>query len=266
MGISITLYHLTEPTNVVNKTLDGTSAIKLNAQLEPTGPINLINPVFIVDTGVASTYSNLSSMNYLYAGAPLNRYYFITSLDFTVAKKAIIGCHVDVLMTFRSRINTTTLNYTRGAGDINEMDDSSYPISDYMVQQYFNFTNWTDIFHSSGSERQFLLRTVKGSAEIGEVYDMNINQAFWIGETEYDSEGNVHYWIYYVSSINSAHKLNIEKARVSTLSPGTPFIHEKDYFRMTCSWHSSTGLWQFTGGATGNPQSAGAFKFKGHET
>lgn len=253
-------YSQSSPTNKVNKTL-GDPIRQCPAHPQPNGPIDVVNPVLIIDGPLNS------NANYCYVGEPLFRYYFITALDYTIANKVVVSLHCDVLMTYRESIKDTTLNYCRGAGDINEMEDASYPISDYMIQQYFNFPNWTDIFHSSGSERQFLLRTIKGSAETTVVYDMDINQAFWIGETEYDSEGNVHYWIYYVSSINSAHKLNIERARASTLSPGTPFIHEKDYFKMTCPYHDNKkGLWQFTGGMTGKPQATGAFKFKGHET
>ena len=237
MGISITLYHLTEPTNVVNKTLDGTSAITLNAQLEPTGPINLVNPVFIVDTGVASTYNNLSSMNYLYAGAPLNRYYFITSLDFTVAKKAIIGCHVDVLMTFRSRINDTILNYTRGAGDINEMDDSSYPISDYMVQQYFNFTNWTDIFSNQGSGRQFLLRTVCSNPDTEPIVQLTDGQLFWSGDYGYDENNEPIYYCYQFKILGGKKANAIYMARDNIT--GMPQVLDKYYVE------SGGKAWQF---------------------
>ena len=190
MGISITLYHLAEPTNVVNKTLDGTSAITLNAQLEPTGPINLVNPVFIVDTGVASTYSNLSSMNYLYAGAPLNRYYFITSLDFTVAKKAVIACHVDVLMTFRNRINTTTLNFTRGYDGINEIEDNSYPLGDYITTETFKFTDWDNSnFSNNDGGRRYILRVAAGSVVSGTEVHLTVGGYAVYSKWKYDVNG-----------------------------------------------------------------------------
>lgn len=153
------------------------------------GAIDVINPVIVVKGTVDS------NINYMQIGAPLNRYYFITAMDYTIAGKVVITGHVDVLKTYKSLIEGTTLNYIRGAGDINEMDDSSYPISDYMVQQYFPMDNWTDIFSNEGSGRHYLLRTICGEAEVHNTVTMTVDQVFWSGEY-YQDNGNTYYKCY----------------------------------------------------------------------
>ena len=95
--------------------------------------VDVVNPVLIIDDSHNQGILP-SEVNYMVCGAPLNRKYFITAMDYTNAKRVIVAGHVDVLSTYGSRLETTTLNYVRGAEDPTEMDDVSYPISDYMVE------------------------------------------------------------------------------------------------------------------------------------
>ena len=60
------------------------------------------------------------------------------------------------------------------------MDDASYPISDYMVEEYFPMTTWTDIFSADGDGRQYLLRTIcSDQAETPTYVSINTDQYFW---------------------------------------------------------------------------------------
>lgn len=258
MSITLTLYNQSSPTNKINKNLGGALG---TAIANPNGPINVLDPVFIIDSLDAATYSNLGDCNYLIAGAPLNRRYFVVSVDFTVAKTAIITCHCDVLSTYASQLGT--LNFVRGAGDINEMDDSSYPISDYMVQQYYPMNNWTDIFNNTGSERQYLLRTVASKADIDPTIELNLNQLFWMGETFEDGEGNVKYKLYYIKEIQSHHRLVAAGTVQSVLSPGTTYASVGYYLRIP-ETESTAGVWQMIKmPLSGEGSTADNFVYKG---
>lgn len=178
MSITLKLYNQSSPTNKIDKNLGNALGTVV---ANPNGTINVLDPVFIIDSLDAASYSNLGDCNYLIAEAPLNRRYFVVAVDFTVAKTAIITCHCDVLSTYASQLGT--LNFVRGAGDINEMDDSSYPISDYMVQQYYPISNWIDIFKSTGSDRQYLLRTVAGTTQADTIVEIQDGAGIWTGIT-----------------------------------------------------------------------------------
>lgn len=200
MSITLKLYNCPSPTNCVNKTLndgDGGNLLKtVNAKVN--GVMNRTDPVFTVDCD-SSTAAALGNCNYLIAGAPLNRNYFVVSIDFTIAKTAVITCHVDLLTTFSSRLDATTLNYIRGWGDITEMEDSSYPISDYMVEQWYNLQSWTDIFSNEGSQRQYLLRTIAAPDVAPTVVELTQSgQVFWdFGHTYVRESDNATMYVCY---------------------------------------------------------------------
>lgn len=257
--MNVQFYINTSPSIKVNKTLTAEGSERA---CDIIGTVDVMNPTIVVKGSVDS------SINYMKIGSPLDRYYFITAMDYTTAGSVIITGHVDVLRTYKGFLEQTTLNYCRGSGDITEMDDASYPISDYMIQQYFPLGNWTDIFHNSGSGRQFLLRTIKGSgADIGSVYQLNVGGAFWCGETYMDSNDSLHYIIYFVEGISGTNKLQIEKAYQSELTPGIPYLSEDDYLQIpNPNYPGRNGLWQYTGGMGNNPQSLGAWSYKGLTT
>jgi len=147
--MNVSFYINTSPTIKVSKTLG--EAVK-TITIDIPENVDVVNPVLIIDDsnneGILS-----SEVNYMECGAPLSRKYFITAMDYTNAKRVIVAGHVDVLSTYGNLLETTTLNYVRGSGDPTEMDDVSYPISDYLIQQYFPMTTWTDIFSAGGSDR-----------------------------------------------------------------------------------------------------------------
>ena len=153
----LTFYNVSDPTIKINKGL-GSAVGSTNAAPNPTGDIDVINPVFILD------YNVPASANYVVVGAPLNRSYFITDIIYSTAKTCIVTCHVDVLSTYASKINDTILNFIRGAEDINEIEDTSYPVADTLKPTlHYNFTNWaSSFFTNSDTGRRYLLRVADG--------------------------------------------------------------------------------------------------------
>lgn len=167
----ITFYNMTSPSIKISKTL-GNPLKTTTATPQPNGPVNVVDPVLIVDCS-----SLPSNANYFTVGEPLNRAYFLVSIEYTTAKTAIVYGHSDVLSNFAP---SGIMNFVRGAGSPTEMDDASYPISDYMVEEYFPMTTWTDIFSAGGSGRQYLLRTIcSNEAEVPTYITINADQYFW---------------------------------------------------------------------------------------
>ena len=98
-------------------------------------------------------------------GAPLNRSYFISAIDHTIAKTAVIAGHCDVLSTFKDKVKAATFNFVKGAPSINEIEDSSYPLGDALTVERFNFSNWDNNFFSNSDDGQrYLLRVADGRA------------------------------------------------------------------------------------------------------
>ena len=155
--MEVKFYVNKSPTIKVSKDL-GEAAVK-TIYVDIPDSVDVVNPVLIIDDSQNQGILP-SEVNYMVCGEPLNRKYFITAMDYTNAKRVIVAGHVDVLSTYGSLLETTTLNYVRGAGDPTEMDDASYPISDYMVEQYFPMTTWDDIFSNEGTGKRYLLRTI----------------------------------------------------------------------------------------------------------
>ena len=175
--MNVSFYINKSPTIKVNKDL-GEAVKTVNVDIPDN--VDVVNPVLIIDDSYNESILP-SEVNYMVCGEPLSRKYFITAMDYTNAKRVIVAGHVDVLSTYSDRLTTTTLNYVRGAGDPTEMDDASYPISDYLIQQYFPMTTWDDIFTAGGSGRQYLLRTVSGNAEEPIYVDLSVGNVFWDG-------------------------------------------------------------------------------------
>lgn len=157
--MEVTFYVNKSPTIKVDKTLErvGEGAVDCDIM----GDIDLINPVIIVAHG-----QNVpATANYMVCGAPLNRSYFISAIDHTIAKTAVIAGHVDVLSTFKDKIKAATFNFVKGAPSINEIEDSSYPLGDALTVERFNFSNWNDSFFSGNDDgRRYLLRVADGRA------------------------------------------------------------------------------------------------------
>lgn len=157
--MEVNFYVNKSPTIKVEKTLERVGTGKVDCDI--MGDIDLINPVIIVAHG-----QNVpATANYMVCGAPLNRSYFISAIDHTIAKTAVIAGHCDVLSTFKDKIKAATFNFVKGAPSINEIEDSSYPLGDALTVERFNFSNWDNGFFSGNDDgRRYLLRVADGRA------------------------------------------------------------------------------------------------------
>ena len=188
--MSVSFYINTSPTIKVSKSLGETALKTISVDIPDN--VDVVNPVIIIDNT-----SIPSEANYMVCGAPLNRSYFITAMDYTNAKRVIIAGHVDVLSTYHGFLENTTLNYIRGAGNPTEMDDVSYPISDYLIEQYFPMTTWNDIFSNSNSGRRYLLRTICSEVESRIPITLAEGNVFCDSNQWYeDGNGNIQYICY----------------------------------------------------------------------
>lgn len=152
----ITFYNCSDPTIKLDKNNKNQVGIT-NATPQPTGPVNIVNPILVIDKDKIP-----ANANYCYIHE-YERFYFITSIDWTVANTAIVSCHCDVLSTFGSRLGT--LNFVKGAAAINEVEDPNYPVADTFTVERFPLTGWNGLFLNSNSGKRYLLRVADGHAK-----------------------------------------------------------------------------------------------------
>lgn len=158
--MEVQFYKNSSPTIKLSKTL---AQVGSPRTCDIIGAVDVVNPTIIVEGTVDS------SVNYMTVGAPLNRSYFITAIDYSIAGQVIISAHCDVLSTFHSFVENTKLNFTRGAARIGEIEDGSYPIADTLKVVRYPFTDWDSTFFTNSSEGQrYLLRIADGR---GKTYD-----------------------------------------------------------------------------------------------
>lgn len=172
--MTINFYNQSSPTNKINKVLGNSIG---TCVIDNIHDINVIDPVFIIKSdALGGSLSNLAKANYVVAGAPFNRSYFITGVDFSTAKTAIVYCHCDVLSTYAGSLGT--LNFTRGENDLTEVEDTYYPISDYIMEQHYYFNGWADNLRNSDNLVQYILRTVATEPEGFIAVSLNDGDAF----------------------------------------------------------------------------------------
>lgn len=115
-----TFYTTSDDIKTVNKTITQVTT----ATLKPVHTVDMLNPVFIIDS------DNISySINYVYI-QEFDRYYFCT-LAPTTSKKIIVSCSVDVLYTYRNDLKNVIACVTRSEsiGKPTEIVDNCLPIN-----------------------------------------------------------------------------------------------------------------------------------------
>lgn len=155
--MQVTFYNMTSPTIKVNKTL-GNPLGTCDASPNPTGPVDVVNPVIVVDADKVPY-----NANYMVIGAPLNRKYFISAISYDIAKTATIAGHSDVISNFAP---TGNLNFISGDKDLNMVEDESYPLTDLFVAPiiHYPFNNWDGNFTNNGVGKRYIVRTVTSKA------------------------------------------------------------------------------------------------------
>lgn len=154
--MQITFYNMKSPAIKIEKTL-GDALSTCDATPDPTGPINIVDPVVVVDKSKIPSNANYARIE------TLGRYYFITGIDWTIAKTAIVYLHSDVLSNFAGQLGT--MNFVRGAASVGEIEDGSYPLGDYLKVERFSFSNWSsNFFTNSSADNRYLLRVADGAS------------------------------------------------------------------------------------------------------
>lgn len=152
----ITFYNMTSPAIKITKTL-GVALSTCEATPDPTGPINIVDPVVAVDKSKIPSNANYAKIE------AFGRYYFITGIDWTIAKTAIVYLHSDVLSNFAGQLGT--MNFVRGAASVGEVEDGSYPLGDYLKVERFSFNDWnSNFFTNSSADNRYLLRIADGAS------------------------------------------------------------------------------------------------------
>lgn len=223
--MNVKFYNMSSPTIKISKTK--TLVGEAPATPNPTGPINIVDPVLVIDKDRIPANANYMEI------PTYGRSYFITSIDWTTANTAIVAGHSDVLSNFAP---SGTMNFVRGAGSLTEMDDMSYPISDYMVEEYFPMTTWTDIFSNKGSGRQYLLRTVCSTPKTYPTHALTNGNVFCDSNLYYirESDDAVMYKCYQFDSSNTTGRTPSYVPRQDLT--GITIIYGGDY--ITCDGHT----------------------------
>lgn len=240
--MEVTFYNMTSPSIKISKEL-GAPLKTTSAEPQPTGPVSVVDPILIVDAAAIP-----SNANYFTVGEPLNRAYFLVSIEYTTAKTAIVTGHSDVLSNFAP---SGTMNFIRGADSLTEMDDASYPISDYMVEEYFPMTTWTDIFSNKGSGRQYLLRTVCSTPKTYPSHALTSGNVFCDSNLYYirESDDAVMYKCYQFDSSNTTGRTPSYVPRQDLT--GITIIYGGDY--ITCDGHTWRWISETQVGKEGYP-------------
>ena len=154
--MSLTFYNCSDPPNKLGKNL-GTS-LGTTTYFKPFYQSSELAPQYVLDQPLPS------GANYVYDSFT-GRYYFITDITHDIAKTTTISCSLDPLKSFSSRL-TGNFYFVRGAAEVNEMEDASYPLSDYIKTETFYFDDWNDGFfkNTDGSEggKRYMLRVAHG--------------------------------------------------------------------------------------------------------
>lgn len=221
----VKFYNMTSPTIKISKTK--TYLGEAPAKPNPTGPVNIVDPSLIIDKDRVPVNANYMEI------PAYERSYFIVSIDWTTANTAIVSGHSDVLSNFTP---SGKLNFIRGADKLTEMDDASYPISDYMVEEYFPMTTWTDIFSNKGSGRQYLLRTVCSTPKTYPSHALTNGNVFCDSNLYYirESDDAVMYKCYQFDSSNTTGRTPSYVPRQDLT--GITIIYGGDY--ITCDGHT----------------------------
>jgi len=154
--MTLTIYNVTDAPNVVNKSL--ANGVTISAQ--PVEPCDFLSPSFIIDKSGAIT-----SGNYIVAGAPLNRHYFITDKSLITGNRVLVVCAVDVLTTYASGIKNSigTVLRSESIGKPTMIPDSKLPV--YTNQRIVDADKFPDTPFSAAFNNlaPYILTTIGGS-------------------------------------------------------------------------------------------------------
>lgn len=152
--MSLTFYSCSDPPNKLNKTLITLGSTNYFKPIYANGETTT---QYILDSGMPA------GTNYIY-DSDLRRYFFVVEVVHDIAKTITVNCILDPLYTFRDKLGGT-FYFVRGADEVNEMEDNSYPLSDYIRTETYNIDGWdNNFFKNSDGGYRFILKTAVGKA------------------------------------------------------------------------------------------------------
>lgn len=200
-------YNVADVPNKLNKTL---TQLGSTTYFKATDGNSETQATYVLDSAMPA------NTNYIY-DTELGKYFFIVEIEHHTAKRIVIHCTLDALQTYKSRL-TGTFYFVRGALKPTEMDDSSYPLGDYIKTETYNFEDWdTNFFRNDDGGYHFMLRTAVGKPRARQIVaTLSVNSLFYNGSKEYK-----------VLTITNERITAGFVGGVST--PGTPQISVGDY-------------------------------------
>lgn len=225
--MTVQFYNCGSPTIQIDKTLSETALATVTTDIPDS--VDVMNPVLIFDKVSIPT-----SANYMVCGAPLNRSYFISAMDFTNAKRTIISAHVDVLSTFKAKVKAAVFNFISGDSDINEVEDGSYPLGDALEVSNFRFDNWSsDFFKNSNTGQRYLLRVADGKGRPVSYPHVAIGEQILYTNLLFTINGE------------TATTCYLSDPTVTPLPPSQPYVSVTDGSIIIVSGSSSSAAYEF---------------------
>lgn len=152
----LSFYNTSDVPNKLNKTL---TFLGSTTAFQPTAGNTETSPVYLLDKSMPA------NTNYIY-DSDMDRYYFVVEVEHNTAKRIVVTCALDALYSFRNRLDGK-FYFIRGAEKVNEMDDSSYPLGDYIKTETYNFEEWPiNFFQNTNVGKRYLLRTAAGRPKV----------------------------------------------------------------------------------------------------
>ena len=183
--MSLTFYSCSDPPNKLNKTLITLGSTNYFKPIYANGETTT---QYILDSGMPA------GTNYIY-DSDLRRYFFVVEVVHGIAKTITVNCVLDPLYTFRDKLGGT-FYFVRGADEVNEMEDNSYPLSDYIRTETYNIDGWdNNFFKNSDGGYRFILKTAVGKATTSAIKTASVGDMIHHGIITYTiqpSSGGYH--------------------------------------------------------------------------
>ena len=148
MAITVNFYKISDEKNKIQKTLGNAVATK---SCDVYDLSSVISPQFVLNYSAA-----LLDCNYVYV-PEFHRYYYITNISTESAKRMVISCQEDVLMTYKDEILATDILLARtGTG---EFRDAYLPDENERIKQYTEsfILNFQYLFTDNGGNGVYVL-------------------------------------------------------------------------------------------------------------
>lgn len=148
MAITVNFYKISDEKNKIQKTLGAEISVKTCDVYDLS---SVISPQFVLDYSAV-----LLNCNYVYV-PEFHRYYYITNISTESAKRMVISCQEDVLMTYKDKILATDILLARTG--TSELRDAYLPDENERIKQYTEsfILNFSYRFTDNGGNGVYVL-------------------------------------------------------------------------------------------------------------